>query len=69
MGERSIPGLYILAAEDVFQILNKSQSGLKIYVSFYEIYCGKLHDLLNERQQLYAREDAKQNVNIIGLKE
>jgi kinesin family protein 2/24 len=40
-----------------------------VYISFYEIYCGKLHDLLNERQQLFAREDAKQNVNIVGLSE
>ena len=69
MGERGIPGLYIMAAEDVYKFLGKNSSGLKVYVSFYEIYCGKLHDLLNERQQLFAREDAKQNVNIVGLKE
>lgn len=69
MGEKSVPGLYIMAAEDVFKTLNKKTMGLKVYVSFYEIYCNKLHDLLNDRQQLYAREDAKQNVNIVGLKE
>lgn len=40
---------------------------LEVVVSFYEIYCGKLFDLLNNREQLQAREDAKQNVNIIGL--
>jgi kinesin family protein 2/24 len=40
---------------------------LDIYVSFYEIYCSKLFDLLNGREQLQAREDAKQNVNIVGL--
>jgi len=28
-----------------------------------------LYDLLNDRQQLYPREDAKQNVNIVGLQE
>lgn len=69
MGEKTVPGLYIMAAEDVFKTLAKSTLSLKIYVSFYEIYCGKLHDLLNERQQLFAREDANQNVNIVGLKE
>lgn len=42
---------------------------MSIWISFYEIYCGKLYDLLNDRQQLYAREDAKQNVNIVGLQE
>ncbi len=40
-----------------------------MWISFYEIYCGKLYDLLNERNLLFAREDAKQNVNIIGLEE
>jgi kinesin family protein 2/24 len=69
MGEKTVPGLYVMAAEDVFKLLNKSSAGLRIFVSFYEIYCGKLHDLLNDRQQLYAREDAKSNVNIVGLKE
>jgi len=38
-------------------------------VSFYEIYCGKLYDLLNERKDLICREDAKQKVNIVGLTE
>ena len=69
MGEKTVPGLYVMAAEDVFKLLSKSSAGLRIFVSFYEIYCGKLHDLLNDRQQLYAREDAKSNVNIVGLKE
>lgn len=36
-------------------------------ISFYEIYCGKLYDLLNEKNPLPAREDAKGNVNIVGL--
>lgn len=42
---------------------------LQVYISFYEIYCTKLHDLLNDRQQLFAREDSKQKVNIVGLSE
>ena len=42
---------------------------LQIYISFYEIYCGKLFDLLNERQHLHAREDGKANINIVGLTE
>merc|ERR1711972_1311547 len=39
------------------------------YVAFYEIYCGKLFDLLNNRQTLHARENAKSNVVIVGLQE
>ena len=80
----NVPGLYLLAAYDIFKILQQVNqnivkintfkiqnefSHLSIWISFYEIYCGKLYDLLNDRQQLFAREDAKQNVNIVGLQE
>ena len=40
---------------------------LKAKLSFFEIYCGKLYDLLNKRQELIIREDKKQNINIIGI--
>jgi len=64
------PGLYLLAAQDIFALLEQpTYQHLSLYLSFYEIYCSKLHDLLNDRQQLFAREDAKQNVNIVGLSE
>ncbi|OMJ83567.1 hypothetical protein SteCoe_15476 [Stentor coeruleus] len=67
MGEGSIPGLYLLAATDLFYYRDQYFRNIKFTVSFYEIYCGKLHDLLNDRNQLFAREDAKQTVNIVGL--
>lgn len=38
-------------------------------MSFYEIYCGKLYDLLNNKEMVTCREDAKQHVNIVGLTE
>ena len=37
--------------------------------SFFEIYGGKLFDLLNERKPLVKREDGKNNVCIRGLTE
>lgn len=40
-----------------------------MWVSFFEIYGGKLFDLLNERQKLICREDANKAVNIVGLRE
>eukprot|EP00743_Colponemidia_sp_Colp-15_P005343 GILK01005745.1.p1 GENE.GILK01005745.1~~GILK01005745.1.p1 ORF type:complete len:746 (+),score=105.33 GILK01005745.1:202-2439(+) len=65
-----VPGLYLLAAQDIFALLDQPQfSNLSAYISFYEIYCGKLYDLLNERQLLFAREDGKQNIVIVGLQE
>ena len=54
----SIPGLYLLAAYDVIDLLN-SYTDLELYLSFYEIYCGKLQDLLNNREIVVCREDAK----------
>ncbi|KAL4481486.1 hypothetical protein ABPG74_007575 [Tetrahymena malaccensis] len=65
-----VPGMYVLASHDIFTALQRPQfSHLQIFVSFYEIYCGKLFDLLNDRQILHPREDGKQNINIIGLME
>jgi kinesin family protein 2/24 len=65
-----IPGFYVLASYDIFSFLKEKEfSNLTIYISFYEIYCSKLYDLLNNRNLLQIREDAKQNINIIGLTE
>jgi len=36
-------------------------------VSFFEIYCGKLYDLLNDRKLLQLRMDGKEKVNIVGI--
>lgn len=69
IGDARNPGLYLLAASDVFAYLQQNRdNGISIQVSYFEIYCGKLFDLLNERKKLHAREDAKQNINVVGLK-
>lgn len=68
-GQVSTPGLYLLSGFDLFNILNNEYSHLQVFVSFYEIYCGKLHDLLNERTVLIAREDGKGNICITNLQE
>jgi len=69
IGDSKNPGLYLLAASDIFTYLQQNrENGISIGVSYFEIYCGKLFDLLNERKKLQAREDAKQNINIVGLK-
>lgn len=59
----------MLAAQDIFRHLRDPRNISKsLCVSYFEIYCGKLFDLLNNRQKLQAREDAKQNINVVGLK-
>ena len=62
------PGLYLMAAFDICNLL-QSYPHLALQISFYEIYCSKLYDLLNSRELLQAREDGKQQVNIVGLQE
>ena len=64
-------GIYALAGYDIFQILNNERefNNLEIYISFYEIYCDKLYDLLNNRNKLEIIEDSNHTINIISLKE
>ena len=64
----SVPGLYLLASYDIIKFLNM-YTDLELYISFYEIYCGKLFDLLNNREIVHCREDGKQQVNIVNLTE
>ncbi|NWT89332.1 KIF24 protein, partial [Lanius ludovicianus] len=71
IGNHQNPGLYVLAAKDIFRHLEASPSrkDLAVLISFYEIYCGQLYDLLNGRKRLFAREDGKHVVQIVGLRE
>ncbi|KAG9285821.1 hypothetical protein G9A89_013246 [Geosiphon pyriformis] len=63
-------GLYVLAARDIFNLLQRPEwNHLAAFIGFYEIYQGHLYDLLNKRKKLFAREDGKKNVVIVGLQE
>ena len=44
-------------------------SSLRLHVSFFEIYGGKVYDLLNGRARLVIREDARAQMCVVGLKE
>ncbi|KAF0976769.1 hypothetical protein FDP41_004064 [Naegleria fowleri] len=66
MGRNGNKGLYLLAAHDIF---NRLSGDMTVWISFYEIYGGKLFDLLNNRKKIFAREDAKNMVSICGLTE
>jgi kinesin family protein 2/24 len=64
MGNSGSPGLYLMTVEDIFA---RKQPHHKVYVSFYEIYCSQLYDLLHERAKLVLREDANSNINVVGI--
>ncbi|XP_071511409.1 uncharacterized protein [Diadema antillarum] len=70
-GHGKVKGLYLLAAEDIFRAIRSSLEGavLVVYISYFEIYCGQLYDLLNNRERLHARENAHHKVCITGLNE
>jgi len=63
-------GLIHLTAHDIFSFLSFDQfSHLEVYVSFYEIYCEKVFDLLNERNPITPLEDKNNTVNLKNLTE
>ncbi len=63
--------LPVRAAADILALLEREPSYADdgLYVSCFEIYGGKLYDLLNGRKKLDMREDGKKRVVIVGLKE
>lgn len=66
LGKDHQEGVYLMAAKDLWSRLSRGQG---INVSFFEIYGGKLYDLLNERERLACREDSRGVINVCGLTE
>ncbi|KAL1806675.1 hypothetical protein ACET3Z_029743 [Daucus carota] len=64
--------LPLRAAEDLVRILHQPtyrNQKFKLWLSYFEIYGGKLYDLLTDRKKLCMREDGRQQVCIVGLQE
>ncbi|XP_013926772.1 PREDICTED: kinesin-like protein KIF24, partial [Thamnophis sirtalis] len=57
-GTLKTPGLYALAAKEIFKQLETppARKDLHVWISFYEIYCGQLYDLLNGRKRYFISE-------------
>lgn len=63
-------GIYALTAADIFRQLKKPQfSKLILKCSFFEIYGGKVFDLLGKRASLRILEDGNKSVQVVGLSE
>ncbi|KFQ77614.1 Kinesin-like KIF2C, partial [Phaethon lepturus] len=65
-------GIYAFASQDVFLLLKQPRyrsQDLEVYVTFFEIYNGKVFDLLNKKAKLRVLEDGKQQVQVVGLQE
>lgn len=65
-------GIYALTAIDVFKMLKQPEyrkDNLYVGCSFFEIYGGKVFDLLGKRAKLRILEDGKKSVQVVGLSE
>ncbi|KAJ8029129.1 Kinesin-like protein KIF24 [Holothuria leucospilota] len=71
LGDRNGKGLYQFAAEDLFECLRAEAEcdGVVVWISYFEIYCGQLYDLLNKRERIQALENGKHQVCITGVNE
>ena len=62
----------LLLAEDIFALNatpENARKGLTVSASYFEIYSGKVYDLLNRKEKLRILEDKRQQVQIVGLAE
>ncbi|GAB6026088.1 hypothetical protein CHUAL_012291 [Chamberlinius hualienensis] len=65
-------GIYALAAKDIFRLMKTPKyrdMDLTVSASFFEIYSGKVFDLLNNKKKIRILEDGKQQVQLVGLQE
>lgn len=66
-------GIEAMVAEDIFHLLSKGANtnldNTMVLVSFFEIYGGRIQDLLNKRNRLKVLEDGKGEVVVTGLRE
>lgn len=66
-------GLQELAIKDLFDrgvnYFQEHKRNFTVTIAMYEIYGGKIYDLLNSHEQLKLLEDKNQKVVISGLKE
>ena len=65
-------GIYALATQDLFRLLGTGdyhKLELTPLCSYFEIYSGKVYDLLNVRKRLQILEDGRQQVQVVGLEE
>ncbi|EFX70806.1 hypothetical protein DAPPUDRAFT_60882, partial [Daphnia pulex] len=63
-------GIYAKTARDFFKLLKSPKYrslDLVVSASFFQIYSGKVFDLLNGKAKLRVLEDGKQQVQLVGL--
>lgn len=65
----TMKGIQNLSIDSLFRACKNGSKKFELYVSFFEIYGGRLYDLLNGKNKLQVMEDKNQKVQIFGLEE
>lgn len=65
----TMKGIQNYAIESLYKTVNQSEKKYQFYISFFEIYGGRLFDLLNNKNKLQVLEDKNQKIQIFGLEE
>ena len=66
----TMKGIQDFAIDSLFESFHSvEKKKFQFFVSFFEIYSGRLYDLLNNRNKVMALEDKNQKVQIFGLEE
>jgi kinesin family protein 2/24 len=65
----TMKGIQNYALQHLFEVCNRSNKKFDLYCSFFEIYRGRLYDLLNGKNKLSVLEDKNQKMQIYGLEE
>jgi kinesin family protein 2/24 len=65
----TMKGIQNLAIESLFSELSNRNKNFNLYISFFEIYGGRLFDLLNNKAKLQVLDDKNGKVQIFGLQE
>ena len=66
----SCDSLLYTTAADIFRLNSRPENAKKdltISASFFEIYSGKVYDLINKKVRLRILEDAKQQVQVMPV--
>ena len=63
----TMKGIETLAIDALYDQSAKMGNKFDFYISFFEIYGGRLYDLLNNKNKLQVLDDKKGNVHIYGL--
>ena len=65
----TMKGIQNLAIDSLFQEIQNTNKKYEFYISFFEIYGGRLYDLLNNKNKLQVFDDSKGVTQIFGLQE